>query len=291
MRECALAHSFLEVRSPLRRIPASNHALHIGDRHEGVRVFCLDIVHKLAIFLLCEDRQDLILRVIAVAAGGGVDGDAALESLDDVAFKIVVVFGDDAHADFSGELVDKVVQDKAAEVGGQSAGDHGLEVVGEVGACNGHEACDNDGLSEVHVKVLVHDLCDDVETAGGGVGVEEDRLSVADHDDHAHNIQGDISRRGCRIREQELEHEEERRQQDGDKDDLCPEGLINKEKRQDDADDIQEQRHGGQGQWDEVHKNHGETGDTSADDVVRVHKEVDSHGDDEGAEEDRGEIF
>ena len=29
----------------------------------------------------------------------------------------------------------------------------------------------------------------------------------------------------------------------------------------------------------------------AADDVVRVHEEINSHGDDEGAEEDRGEIF
>ena len=44
-------------------------------------------------------------------------------------------------------------------------------------------------------------------------------------------------------------------------------------------------------EWDNVYKNHGEPGDTSADDVVRVHEEINSHGDDEGAEEDRGEIF
>ena len=49
--------------------------------------------------------------------------------------------------------------------------------------------------------------------------------------------------------------------------------------------------HHGEGQWDKVYKNHGEPGDTSADDVVRVHEEINSHGDDEGAEEDRGEIF
>ena len=31
---------------------------------------------------------------------------------------------------------------------------------------------------------------------------------------------------------------EKRRQQDGDKDDLCPEGLIHEEECQDDADDV-----------------------------------------------------
>lgn len=41
-----------------------------------------------------------------------------------------------------------------------------------------------------------------------------------------------------RIWEQDLEHKEKRRQQDGDKDDLCPEGLIHEEECQDDADDV-----------------------------------------------------
>lgn len=228
----------LEVRPSLRRIPASHHAFHVGDRYEGVWVLCLDIVHKLTIFLFGEDRKDLFLLRVTVAAGGGVDGDTALERLDDIAFKIIIVLGDDADADLAGELVDKIVQDEAAEVGGQGTNDHGLEVVGEVGACNGHETCDNDGLSEVHVQVLVHDLRDNVETTGCGVGIEEDRLSVADHNDHSHNIQGDISRRGYRTREKKLEHEEQRRQQDGDKDDLRPEGLIHEEECQDDADDV-----------------------------------------------------
>ena len=130
----------LEVRPSLRRIPASHHALHVGDRYEGVGVLCLDVVHKLTIFLFGEDRKDLFLLRVAVAAGCGVDGDSALECFDDVALEIIVVLGDHADADLSGELVDKVVQDEAAEVGGQGADDHGLEVVGEIGACDGHHS-------------------------------------------------------------------------------------------------------------------------------------------------------
>ena len=233
----------LEVRPSLRRIPASHHALHVGDRYEGVGVLCLDIVHKLTIFLFGEDRKDLFLLRVAVAAGCGValpilDGDSALECFDDVALEIIVVLGDHADADLSGELVDKVVQDEAAEVGGQGADDHGLEVVGEIGACDGHHSGDNDGLSEIHVEVLVHDLRDNVETAGRGVGVKEDGLSVADHNDHADYVQGDVPRRRSRIREGGFKYEEKYREQDGDKDDLCPESLIDKEKRQDDADDV-----------------------------------------------------
>ena len=228
----------LEVRPSLRRIPASDNALYIGDRDKRVWIFRLDIVHKLTIFLFGEDRKDLFLLRVAVAAGCGVDGDSALECFDDVALEIIVVLGDHADADLSGELVDKVVQDEAAEVGGQGADDHGLEVVGEIGACDGHHSGDNDGLSEIHVEVLVHDLRDNVETAGRGVGVKEDCLSVADHDDHSHHVQGDISCGRTRIWEQDLEHKEKRRQQDGDKDDLCPEGLIHEEECQDDADDV-----------------------------------------------------
>ena len=220
----------LEVRPSLRRIPASHHALHVGDRYEGVGVLCLDVVHKLTIFLFGEDRKDLFLLRVAVAAGCGVDGDSALERFDDVALEIIVVLGDHADADLSGELVDEVVQNETD--------DHGLEVVGEIGACDGHHSGDNDGLSEIHVEVLVHDLRDNVETAGRGVGVKEDCLSVADHDDHSHHVQGDISCGRTRIWEQDLEHKEKRRQQDGDKDDLCPEGLIHEEECQDDADDV-----------------------------------------------------
>lgn len=41
-----------------------------------------------------------------------------------------------------------------------------------------------------------------------------------------------------RIREGGFKYEEKYREQDGDKDDLCPESLIDKEKCQDDADDV-----------------------------------------------------
>lgn len=221
----------LEVRPSLRRIPASHHALHVGDRYEGVGVLCLDVVHKLTIFLFGEDRKDLFLLRVAVAAGCGVDGDSALERFDDVTFKIIIVLGDDADADLSGELVNEVVQNETAEVSGQGADNHGLEIVGKVGACDGHKTSDDDGFSEVHMEIFVHDLRDNVETAGRSVRVKEDSLSVADHDDHSDHVQSDISRRGYRTREQKLEHEEKRRQQDGDKDDLCPEGLIHKEER------------------------------------------------------------
>ena len=146
-------------------------------------------------------------------------------------FKIIIVLGDDADADLSGELIDKVVQNETAEVSGQGADDHGLEIVGKVGACDGHKTSDDDGFSEVHMEIFVHDLRDNVETAGRGVRVKEDGLSVADHDDHGNHVQSDISGRGYRTREQKLEHEEQCRQQDGDKDDLCPKGLIYKEER------------------------------------------------------------
>ena len=153
------------------------------------------------------------------------------ERLDDVTFKIIIVLGDDADADLSGELVNEVVQNETAEVSGQGADNHGLEIVGKVGACDGHKTSDDDGFSEVHMEIFVHDFRDNVETAGRSVRVKEDSLSVADHDDHSDHVQSDISRRGYRTREQKLEHEEKRRQQDGDKDDLCPEGLIHKEER------------------------------------------------------------
>ena len=88
------------------------------------------------------------------------------------------------------------------------------------------------------MEIFVHDLRDNVETAGRGVCVKEDGLSVADHNDHADYVQGDVPRRRSRIREGGFKYEEKYREQDGDEDDLCPEGLIDKEKRQDDADDV-----------------------------------------------------
>ena len=229
---------FLEVRPSLRRIPASHHALHVGDRYEGVGVLCLDVVHKLTIFLLCEDHQNLALWGVTVAAGGSVDSDTALERLDDIMFKIIIVLGDDTDADLSGELIDKVVQHETAEVGRQSTDDHGLKIVGEIGARDRHHAGDDDRLAEIQMEIFVHDLRDNIETAGCRVGVEEDRLSETDHNDHADYVQGDVPRRRSRIREGGFKYEEKYREQDGDEDDLCPEGLIHEEECQDDADDV-----------------------------------------------------
>ena len=121
------------------------------------------------------------------------------------------------------------------------------------------------------------------------VGVEEDRLSETDHNDHTNYIQGDVPRRRSRIREGGFKYEEKYREQDGDKDDLCPESLIDKEKRQDDADYfnrnkdilkkfITEYRNSAEFQCNNILKSY-------------IHEKIDSHGDDESTEEDRGEIF
>ena len=52
----------LEVRPSFRRIPASHHALHVGDRYEGVGVLCLDVVHKLTIFPVSYTHLDVYKR-------------------------------------------------------------------------------------------------------------------------------------------------------------------------------------------------------------------------------------
>ena len=211
----------------------------IRDAHLLEEAGCFAIVlEKIPAALAERVASELTIPIIGIGAGGGVDGDTSLERLDDVTFKIIIVLGDDTDADLSGELVNEVVQNETAEVSGQGSDDHGLEIVGKVGACDGHKTSDDDGFSEVHMEIFVHDFRDNVETAGRSVRVKEDSLSVADHDDHGDHIHSDISGRGYRTREQKLEHEEKRRQQDGDKDDLCPEGLIHEEECQDDADDV-----------------------------------------------------
>ena len=167
-----------------------------------------------------------------------VDSDAALEILDHIAAEFIVVFGDHAHPDLSGELIDKVVQHETAEVGRQSTDDHGLKIVGEIGARDRHHAGDDDRLSEIQMEIFVHDLRDNIETAGCRVGVEEDRLSETGSQRSYQLHPGRCSPSEIPDPEGGFKYEEKYREQDGDKDDLCPESLIDKEKRQDDADDV-----------------------------------------------------
>ena len=128
-----------------------------------------------------------------VAARYIVQGAAALQLFDDVFAKALMLRGDDAHAFAAVQTGGEIVQRKAVDPGANEADDHHPERVHRKGRAADEGAGYRYGGADVEVQILVDDLGQDVQAAGGGVDVEEDGLRDAEDEDKAQQIEPDVS--------------------------------------------------------------------------------------------------
>ena len=124
-----------------------------------------------------------------------------MQVVDDELPQCLFLLGNDAHPALDAVVEDEMIQHDAIEVSTKNAQHNGLFIVDKGGReCHTHSR-KRHRLAQLHVQVLVHDLCHDIQSAGGCVAVEQNAQTHADHQNVAQHIQLLTIGHGAKIRE------------------------------------------------------------------------------------------
>ena len=277
-------------------VPHAVDFAHVAGGDEGVDVVLLDVVHHAGELILGEEGLDFHVGVAGVSAADIVEGAAALEGFNDVGTDFFAAVGDDADTLALVHAGHEVVQGEAVHPGADEADDdHPERVDGEGGAAD-DGAGDGDGDTDVEVQVLVDDLREDVQAAGGGVDAEQDRLGNADDEHEADQVRQRFAHDGglsgldeALVGAHFLPELQERAQDHGRVHGLGAEFLADQQPGQDEKDGIDDRDDHGYLDRDAHHREHvreddGKTGDGSQDELAGHHEVIDGGGRDGHAE-------
>ena len=136
-----------------------------------------------------------------ICTDGLVHGGTAVQVVDDELPQRLLLLGNDAHPALDAVIEDEMIQHDTIEVGTKNTQYYGLFIVDKGGRERHAHARKGHGLAQLHVQVLVHDLCHDIQPAGGCVAVEQNAQTHADHQNIAQHIQFLTIGHGTKIRE------------------------------------------------------------------------------------------
>ena len=277
-------------------IPQAIDFAHVAGGDEGFDVMLLDVVHDTGELVGGEEGLDFGVRGAFVAAADVVNGAAAGKGVHDVGTDLLILVRDDADAFAPVYAGHEVVQGEAVHPGAHQADDdHPERIDGEGGAADDGSG-DGHGDADVEVQVLVHDLREDVQSAGGGVDTEEDGLRNAHHQDEDDEVQQRVAHHGGEsrldeflIRTHPCPEVQERSQDHGRIDGLGPELRADQEPGHDQQDGIDRRDDPGHldrnaRQPQHVGDHDGQAGDGSQHEFARNHEIIDSCGSDGHAE-------
>lgn len=177
-------------------VPHAVDLAHVAGGDEGLDVVLFHVVHHAGKLVLGEEGLDFRVLSAAVTTADVIQSAAALESFHDVSTYFFIAVGDDADALPLVHAGHEVVEREAVHPGADQAEDHHPEGVDGEGAAADEGAGDGHGYADVEVQVLVHDLREDVQSAGGGVDVEQDGLGDAHHEHEADQVQQRVAHDG-----------------------------------------------------------------------------------------------
>ena len=196
-----------------------------------------------------------------------------MELLQDEIPDLVALLRYDAYPALDALVEDEMIQHDAVQVGTQNAQHHGFAVIEEGGGKSDAHAGGGHGLSQLDVQIFVHDLRHDIQAAGGGVPVEQNRQAHADGEDIADHIQGHVPGEGGIIRQKLLEQPDEKGQKNRGIHGFCAELPAAGEKSHQEKGHIQRHRELGHAEGQHIGQKDGQTGDTADRAVARHQKE------------------
>ena len=181
------------------------------DGDEGVGIDSFQIIHQYPVFLLVHNGDDFLSGLIVVSADAFVDGSAAVEIVENELADLFKFRRQNTDLALEIQTKDKVIHDQTAEIGGQNTEYHSLLVIAEGRGKGYQHTGQGDGLTDFHVKKFVHQLCHNVQTAGGCVAGEKNGLTDADDQNIADNIQKRIAGNGQVVGKQNFQQTQEAR--------------------------------------------------------------------------------
>ena len=259
-----------------------------GDEGFGIGLF--HVIHQAAIFLIIHDGDDFLNGLVVVCADDRIKRCAAVQFVQDELRDLFEFRGDDAHAPLDIHAEDKMIDHHTAEIRAQHAEHHGLLVVAQSRGEGDQHAGNRHGLTELHAQEFVHQLGDDIQTAGGGIARKQQRKAYAHHQDIADDIEHRILCNRLEIRENDFVDAHDSRHQYGAVDGLCAKVGTDEQEANHQQEDIEYQRDRRYGKGDEIGDHHRQRGAAAHGYMAGQHEEKDRGGNDDGADGDDGEF-
>lgn len=188
---------------------------------------------------------------------------------------VVVLLRDDANAALDVKSEDESVDDHSAAIGAEDAEHDRFRIVTDRGRKRDDQSRYRDRGTELHLKVLVHDLGDDIESARRGIDRKEDRHCQTDDKQIADHVEQRIFGQRLEIRQDHLENSERGGNKDGGIDRLRAEFGSDENKAHNEENNIQSKRYRRYGQGNKIRKHHSKRRAASDRKIRRKHKEVD----------------
>jgi len=170
--------------------------------------------------------------------------------------RLRVLLRDYADAALDVETEDESVNDHTAAICTEHAEHDGFSVIADRGREGNNQARDRNCCAELHFEVLVHDLCDDVESARRGIDGKQNCHCKTDDKEVADHIKEGILGQRLEIGENNLKYAKGSGHKDGGIDRFCSEFGSDEQKSHRQKDDIQRKRDHRDGQGDEVREHH-----------------------------------
>ena len=198
-----------------------------------------------------------------------------MQIVDDELPQCFFLLGNDAHPALDAVVEDEMIQHDAVEVSTKNAQHHRLFIVDKGGRERHAHARKRHGLAQLHVQVLVHDLCHNIQPAGGCVAVEQNAQTHADHQNIAQHIQFLTIGHGAKIREQPLEKPQKYRQHHAGIHGFCSKLPAAGEKTDDEQHGIQHHSNSRKWQRHKIRKHDAKAGNTADGCVAGHQKKID----------------
>ena len=177
-------------------VPHAVDFAHVAGGDEGVDVVLFHEIHYAGELVLGEEGLDFHMGVAGIAAMDVIEGAAALKGFHDVGADFLAAVGNDADALALVHAGHEIVQGEAVHPGADQADDDHPERVDGKGGAADDGAGDGHGHADVEVQVLVDNLREDVQAAGGGVDRKKDCLRDADHEHEADQVHQGVAHDG-----------------------------------------------------------------------------------------------
>ena len=125
-----------------------------------------DMVHERLVFALIDDRDDLVVLLKIVSTGGFIDRGPAVQVVDDELAEFLFLFSDNADTPLDVLIENKVVEDDPVHICTEDTEYDRLFVLNQCGGERHAHSVDGHGLSDIHVHIFIHDLRNDIKSAG-----------------------------------------------------------------------------------------------------------------------------
>lgn len=156
-----------------------------------------------------------------------------------------------------------MVQHDAVEVSTEDTQHHGLFIVDQGRGKRHTHSRQRHGFSQFHVQVLVHDLCHDIQPAGGCIAVEQNTQPDADHQNIAQHVQLLTAGHRAELREQLFKQPQKHRQQHTGVYGLCAKFSAAGKEPDDEKHDVQDHRNDRQGQRHKIGQHDAKAGNAA----------------------------